>query len=194
KKVITDKQLRYIINQVYIPKITYLLNDMTLSTNTCNKFQSKISKTIKHKLGLATTTPNTVLYNPLEYGFFQIWERQIIHHGTNWQIRINSPNHAGILTRIRTQETQNIYWSTHSFTSLHLTQPFIQRGKNLTHDIVFLLRQHGFNFNTPFIITPKKIDTTLEETMSPQWIHKHRTQLRKNQIIFLGQCLNANNT
>src|SRR6185369_8620080 len=184
KKVITDKQLRYIINQVYIPKITYLLNDMTLSTNTCNKFQSKISKTIKHKLGLVTTTPNTVLYNPLEYGFFQIWERQIIHHGTNWQIRINSPNHAGILIRIQTQETQNIYWSTHSFTLLHLTQLFIQRGKNLIHDIVFLLRQHGFNFNTPFIITSKKSILSSKKPWAPNGFTNIEPNLVKTKLSF----------
>ena len=100
KKTITDKQLRYIINHVYIPKITYLLNDMILSSNTCNKINSKISKVIKHKLGLANTTPNNAIFNPLEYGFCNIWDRQIIHHGTNWNHRINLSNHAGKLIQI----------------------------------------------------------------------------------------------
>jgi len=42
RKMITDKQLQYIINQVYIPCITYLLNDMVLAQTTCNQITSKL--------------------------------------------------------------------------------------------------------------------------------------------------------
>jgi hypothetical protein len=101
RKFITDKQIRYIINQVHLPAITYLLNDMVLSQNTCNHIAAMIGKTIKHKLHLSNTTPNNVIYNPLEYGFFHIWDRQIIHHSSRWTERINSMNIAGNIVRIR---------------------------------------------------------------------------------------------
>jgi hypothetical protein len=167
---------------------------MVLAQTTCDQIASKLGCTIKHKLGLASTTPNNALYNPLEYGFFHIWERQLLHHSSNWTQRIMASNHAGIMARIRAQETQNIYWSTNLFTSLHLDTPFIKKGNNLTHDIILVLRQHGFTFNIPKLIPIKRVATTIQEITSPTWYQRHRAQLKKNNILFISQCLNARNT
>jgi hypothetical protein len=194
RKIITDKQLRYIINQVHTPAITYLLNDMVISDTMCSKISAKLGRTIKHKLNLSITTPNNAIYSSLEYGFFNISERQILHHSTNWTNRIASDNIAGKLALLSLQELQNTFWSTHSVTSTHLKSPIYKHGYCLTHDIVFLLRKQGYSIIVPQLIIPKKIDTTLEETMAPLWYHKHRIQLRKNHILFLSQCLNARNT
>jgi len=98
------------------------------------------------------------------------------------------------MARIRAQATQNIYWSTNSFTSLYLNTPFIKRGKNLTHDIIFILRQHGFTFNIPELTLIKKVAITIQEITSPTWYQQHRAQLKKNNILFISQCLNARNT
>ena len=66
-----------------MPSITYLLNDMIISQKECNKIASKLSNTIKHKLGLAKTAPNNIIYNNKEYGMFHIWDRQMLLHGKN---------------------------------------------------------------------------------------------------------------
>src|SRR5581483_10840996 len=69
-------------------------------------------------------------------------------------------------------------------------RPFIPHGHDLTHDIIFLLRQHGFTAATAAIHTIPKLDTTLEEVMGNQWHHKHRKQLAKNKVMFIYQCIN----
>jgi hypothetical protein len=76
---------------------------MILSQNECNKIASKLSNTIKHKLGLAKTAPNNMLYNNKEYGMFHIWDRQMLLHGNNWTTCMNSKNLAGQCTYIRAQ-------------------------------------------------------------------------------------------
>ena len=85
-KRITNKQIIYLVNQVLMPSITYLLNNMIISQKEWNKIASKLSNTIKHKLGLAKTAPNNIIYNNKEYGMFHIWDRLMLLHGKNWTI------------------------------------------------------------------------------------------------------------
>jgi hypothetical protein len=58
---------------------------------------ARITKTIKHKLNLASTAPNCCIFNPSEYGFFHIWDRQLILHCTNWTHKIQKDNIGGTI-------------------------------------------------------------------------------------------------
>src|SRR5581483_4061170 len=69
-------------------------------------------------------------------------------------------------------------------------RPFIPHGHDLTHDIIFFLRQHSFTAEISAIHTIPKLDTTLEEVMGSQWHHKYRKKLAKNKEIFVHQCIN----
>ena len=152
-KRITDKQTQYSINYILMPSIEYLLNDMILSEQCCNQLMSSIGKTFKHKVGLANTIPNNVLYNKLEYGLQHIFERQVQLHASNWTSRVNSSNISGEIARHRLQELQNAYWFPNSIiTNCHKVYP--KSEHNLTHDILWILKSQGI------IFTSCKIRTT----------------------------------
>ena len=167
---------------------------MTITEKQCEKTMGILNRTYKHKLNIAQTAPNTILYNPAEYGFFHIADRQILMHANNWYKRINDQGLLGKITRMRLQELQNRWWSTSVVSSTDFTKPFLPQGQDLTHDITLLLRQQGFTGATNHIHTIKKIDTTIEEIMGETWYDKHRGQLAKNQIMFLHQITNYTGT
>jgi hypothetical protein len=111
-KRITDKQAKYIINHVLFPSLEYLLNDMVLSEETCNKLMTKITTSFKHKIGLASTVPNNMIYSQMEYGIFHLFERQIILHASNLTSRMNQTNIAAKIAEFRLQAVQNKAWTT----------------------------------------------------------------------------------
>src|SRR5277367_2625818 len=144
-KKITDKQFRYIINQVLFPAIEYLLNNMILSENECDILNSKILQTFKNKNNLPTTTPNCILFSDFGYKLFNIWNRQLLLHGSNLQNRINNHNLCNNTTMIRLQQLQNQYWSHTSILEDKL--PFhTKKNSNLTNDILNILKIQGITF------------------------------------------------
>ena len=194
-KYITDKQSRYIINHVLMPSIEYLLNDMCLPENICNAYMSKISKIFKHKIGLTSTVPNTMIYNKLEYNIFHLYERQIQLHASNWIQRINKNNISGTIARYRLQDLQNRAWTTKNIL-YDFQHKLYKPGTNLTHDILKMLRKNGISFlmsdiHKPFT-TIEQIDITIQEIMGEQWFNKHHYHLQKYNLIFIGQLLNEN--
>jgi hypothetical protein len=76
-KKITDKQHRYLINQVLFPKIEYLMLDLVLSQPEMYKINTIIRKGMRHRVGLANITPNTVVHWNSTYGIFDIEFRQL---------------------------------------------------------------------------------------------------------------------
>jgi ribonuclease HI len=180
-----------------MPSIEYLFNDLVIPEKTCNNLMAKISSTFKHKVGLASTAPNNMIFNKLEYGIQHIFERQVQLHATNWITRINNNNISGEIARHRLQCLQNTAWSTNNF----LNNPYKiinHNGTNITHDILWLLRQQGFSFScrntldTPICIN--KIDDTIEQLMNQTFFHKVRKNLAKNNLLFIGQLLNESRT
>jgi hypothetical protein len=146
--------------------LLYLLNNMTLSETKCNNLTSKISNTIKHKLSLPKTAPNNCIFSNLEYGFFHLWDRQLLLHSTRWTERINNSNLAGKCARIALQQYQNLAWTSTCVTFKHFQWITLNRRKSLTYDILTMLRlQEIFFKNINTITTIKEIDTTLENTM-----------------------------
>src|SRR5271170_537265 len=196
-KRITDKQAKYIINHVLMPSIEYLFNDLVLPKDTCNSIMSKITTSFKHKIGLASTAPNNMIFNKLEYGFHHIFERQVLLHASNWPLRINSTSLAGEIARHKLQALQNIAW-----TPINILEDFQKITKrqhqNLTHDILWLLRQQGISFSsrntndTPTCI--HKIDTTIQHIMGDTFFSKFRQHLHHHNLLFIEQLLNENQT
>ena len=57
RKLITDKQMGYIINMVLIPLITYRLQNTILSKNSCDTLMVPVRRMFKNKLKFSSTTP-----------------------------------------------------------------------------------------------------------------------------------------
>ena len=71
-KKATDKQIRYIINQVVFPQIEYLLTDLILSKSQCDKINAKILNFFKNKTGFARTAINSLFFMEEGYKIFNI--------------------------------------------------------------------------------------------------------------------------
>ena len=67
--------MRYITNHVLMLAIIYLTNNLVLTELECNKFQAPLSVILKHKLNQASTAPQNILYNNLEYDIYHLWDR-----------------------------------------------------------------------------------------------------------------------
>jgi hypothetical protein len=154
----------------------------------------KIATTFKHKIGLANTIPNSAVFNKHEYGLFHIWDRQLQLHATNWLSRIITTNTTGLTAKHRLQTLQNHFWIPKNILE-HMQEPFLKPGQNLTHDIIWLLKQHGFTFhlnNTSQILTiPEMLGTPIVDITEATFYKKHRSNLRKYHIMFVEQLLNA---
>jgi exonuclease III/ribonuclease HI len=195
-KTITDKQARYIINQVLFPRIEYLLNDMVLTERECNILNSPISKVFKQKAKLPSTTIDSLLYSPFGYRLFNLWDRQIAHHATRFFERINNNDTCANTTLIRLQQLQNEYWSTQSI--LCTKTPYWTSGKktNLNKDILNILKVQGITFTSTCnfeVCTPiSGTGTPIESFMGYTWYNKHRTALRIRKVIYCEQIMTPN--
>jgi len=144
-KRVTDKQIRYIVNQVIFPQIEYLLTDMLVSNDFCNKVNSKLMSMAKQKMSFAKTTLNSIFYMKDGYNFFNLQDRQLQIHGSNWLKRLNDNTEVGTTTRIRLQNYQNEAWQPSSILENDIVTT-IKKGHNLTGDILELLKAHKFTF------------------------------------------------
>jgi ribonuclease HI len=193
-KKTTDKQVRYIINQVLFPQIEYLLSDMMISKSLCVKINSKILSFFKHKAGFAKTAINSLFFMSDGYKIFNIKDRQLQLHACNWVQRINANNLVGTSTRIRLQQFQNEAWQTESV----LTNPVIVKiksGHNLTGDILEHLKENDFTFPTTdtngnMIVLPSGGACPIIDYVETDWYMENRSGLRHKQIFFLDQLFN----
>src|SRR4051812_43134126 len=186
-KKITDKQARYIINHVLYPAIEYLLNDMVLSEQECNKISGKINKVFKHKAGLPSTTPNSIIHADFGYKLFNLWDRQILLHGNNWVSRMNGHDTCSITTQIRLQQLQNKYWAPTSVCQNKL--PFwSQKKNNLTNKLLNMLKVQGITFSLTNHMTigipPQGGNIFIKEITEEGWYHRNRTSLAKKELMF----------
>src|SRR5581483_9177122 len=91
-KRITDKQFRYIINQVLMPAIEYLIQDTILTQREYDKINSKIISTFKHKVRLPSTAINSDIHLHTGYKIFNIYDRQLKLQTTRWTQDLNERN------------------------------------------------------------------------------------------------------
>src|SRR5581483_9719713 len=147
RKKITDKQYRYIINQVLMPALEYLIQDTILTQQECNHINSKIISTFKHKLGLPWTAINSGIYLHTGYKIFNIYDRQLKLQTTRWLQDLNAENITGLITRARLQHLQNWAWTTNNIldANYRITSP---PRHNLSAKILLLLKENNLHINT----------------------------------------------
>src|SRR5271170_7524929 len=170
---------------------------MVLTEKECDKLNSKILQVFKNKINLLTTTPNCIIFSDFGYKLFNIWDKQLLLHGTNLYNRINEHNLSNKTTIIRLQQLQNLYWS---HTSI-LEDKFLfstKKNTNLTNEIFNILKIQGITFQLSHhshlgTLTTKNL-TPISSIMSTFWYKTNRHILRKRQIFYIEQFLNDNKT
>lgn len=62
---------------VIIPRIEFQLQAIILSKNECDSLMSKINNLVKHRAGLAVSSPNWLLYNKDIFGLKHVYDLQL---------------------------------------------------------------------------------------------------------------------
>jgi hypothetical protein len=170
---------------------------MILSEKECEKLNSKIRKSFKNRINMPSTLPNSITHADFRYKLFNIWDRQLLLHGTNWYARMNGHDICSITATIRLQQLQNAYWSHKSITESKL--PFwTYKQNNLSNDILNILKLQGITFQISNHMSlaqpPSGGLIPIEKIMTPTWYNQNRQALKKRQILFIDEILNNNGT
>src|SRR5579871_3373850 len=98
-KMITDKHMTYIFNNVIIPKIEYITQMAVITERDLKSIYSPIRRIFKNKLRLASSSPNAIMDNYWIYNFRSIYSNQIQAKINNFFIQLNDPNILGKITK-----------------------------------------------------------------------------------------------
>ncbi|RHZ83722.1 hypothetical protein Glove_88g117 [Diversispora epigaea] len=199
---LTDKQVRYIINQVLFSQIEYLLTDMVLGETIKNELNVSIKKCFKSVIEFSVALLDSVLYSHWDYRLFNIEDRQIQLHATELMNRLNMNNKCGIITRMCLQDLQNYIWSTNSIWQMKLNTWKGISKRELNREILELLAANEIQIEITdahkFPITPMGENISIEEFMqsnghidkiipngyAPNWFNELKTELenRRDEI------------
>ncbi|RHZ87399.1 hypothetical protein Glove_36g11 [Diversispora epigaea] len=185
-KAITDKQCRYIINQVVLPKIEYLLTDLVVEENEGEKLNVKLRKLFKHKCRFSRTM--------MDNRQTQMHAKELIH-------RINRQDLVGDTTKVRLQQLQNKMWDPEIIYNQSVINSMRKSHtkNNLTAKILSLLGKKGITFKQTeledLLCAPKGDLYDLKHFMgNGAWYNRNRDNLRRRGVMFLEQLLNADLT
>src|ERR1051326_7722092 len=70
----TITQLRYIYNNVIIPKLEYLHQITKLNESQCHKIERKAIQCLKHLFGLSTTTNDNIVFSETLFDVKRLWD------------------------------------------------------------------------------------------------------------------------
>ncbi|RHZ63860.1 hypothetical protein Glove_327g14 [Diversispora epigaea] len=187
RKKLTDKQVRYIINQVLFPQIEYLLTDIVLGETIKNELNVSIKKCFKSVIGFSVALPDNVLHSHWGYRLFNIEDRQIQLHVTELMNRLNMNNKCGITTRMRLQDLQNNIWSTNSIWRIQSNTWKGISNRELNGEILELLVTNKIQIEITeshkFPIAPMGGNISIEEFIqSVSWYKDNREACKKHKI------------
>ncbi|KAG9319317.1 hypothetical protein KVV02_004694, partial [Mortierella alpina] len=106
RKVITDKQAIYLVNNVLIPRLLYRLTLVILSAHAVTSIVSKYRSIIRHKLGLAVGTANSILHHRRIYGLRDFGDVQEEEQVSTAGLRFQDKGLVGQVTAIRAAALQ----------------------------------------------------------------------------------------
>ena len=121
-KAISDKIAIYCINRVLLPKLQYLWKFSVLSQSFLQSVDRKIRNMARSKLGLAKSTPNSVLYHQHIYNLQSVVQAHQHDHIIETIMQLNDHTLLGKIARIRLLQLQN---QCHT-TTLPLTKPSLE--------------------------------------------------------------------
>jgi hypothetical protein len=108
RKLITQEIARYLINQVLMPAVEYMLTDLIINKQVCTKLQAKLQGAFKKKAGLAKTVENIMIQNKEGYNIFDIGDRQLIATCKRFKriLEDNSGMGESAIIRLRQEQTK----------------------------------------------------------------------------------------
>jgi hypothetical protein len=192
RKRCTDKEFRYIINHVLMPALEFLMQDMVIPARECENMNSMIIKFFKNKTNLATTAINSGIHWKEGYNIYHILDRQIQGHSKRILKALNNKDLKQEILLARLQAAQNTSWSTTSILDTAGKTKF-KRDSNLMGEILQLLSETHIkltNVESHNRIRIPEYKLTLKEVMGDNWFQTHRTQLKKNRIMYVDQLAN----
>ena len=110
QKKATEKQATYIINRILMLRIEYRLQHCFISEKVCNKLSVELRRTVRNKLGISNTTPNSTVHHKGIVNLKSIMEIQTESHITSLINRLNNTGPSGIATIIRLKQAQIVNW------------------------------------------------------------------------------------
>ncbi|KAG0010706.1 hypothetical protein BGZ80_001248, partial [Entomortierella chlamydospora] len=165
RKVITDKQCVYVLNNILLTRILYRCTLHILTPKELRKITSKCRNLVKQKAALPRDTPNSIIHHPRFYGLRQLQDLQAEDQISSLYYRLNDPTIVGDLTRARLLALQ----FQHRILSCPLAQPALLTSpppNNLIGDIICLMKERGVSFSTNDILVPSS--DTLTRQCTPQ--------------------------
>ena len=105
-KRLTVDQVLYINNRVLIPRLEYRLCTSLFSIITARQLYTPLTKVAKQLLQLPSSAHTSILVHPGIVGFLTLEQNQLIHHFTEFSIRINDNNLATETTMLRLRQFQ----------------------------------------------------------------------------------------
>ncbi|CAG8734331.1 8271_t:CDS:1 [Dentiscutata erythropus] len=109
---VTDKQIKYIYNQVLNSQILYLAQNLIPKEKWIQKQEAKLRSTFKYKVNLPKDISNLIIHSGMGYKLFDLKSRIYRQAIIEFKERLESNQTYGTTTRIRTQTLQNKIWLT----------------------------------------------------------------------------------
>lgn len=180
-KKITIDQALYINNKVLISRLEYRLYTMFFDSATTRKLYSPITKVFKQLMQLPCTAKVNMITHPGIVGLITLGQNQIVHHFTEFTIRINDNNLASRTSLIRLRHFQQKH---------RLIQSIWQTQFNILSCLQYL-----HNLNTYTLFHMKSYDVNINYNGDPTaWNIYHTgtsiTELMLNQLDNTAQAMN----
>ena len=105
-KSLTIDQTVYINNKVLIPRLEYRLSTTLLPMMTAHKLFTPMTKTAKQAMGIASSSHTNIITHTGITGLITLRQNQIVHHFTEFTVRVNENTIATTSSLIRLRQFQ----------------------------------------------------------------------------------------
>lgn len=106
RSMINQEIARYLINQVLLPAVEYLMIDLILSKGEANRLQAKLQSAFKRKANLAKSVTNELIQNKEGFQIFSIWDRQFLNTSKRFKRILEDKTGMGTTAIIRLRQEQ----------------------------------------------------------------------------------------
>lgn len=193
-KKISDKIVIYIMNRVLIPKLQYLWKTQILNTSFLETVDAKIRSCVKRKIGLKSSTPNSVLYNAQIYNLTSVVQQHHLDIINTMLQQLNDNTILGTIARISLFQLQKQCATTQQ----PLSRPFpipSQTPVGFFGKAMRFLHHYGFSFQALRGNTQLPSDLhPIEDALPWPTLNELRSARSTTSAIFIEQLTSADNS
>jgi hypothetical protein len=192
KKLVSASQVLYINNVCLLPKLEYILQNIFLTKEECEKVQQPYTMVAKNKMGLTRTLPSYVLAHSGILNMRMLWNTLKTKQILSLMNRLNSKHEVKDVTEIRIRQGQKIT----SCSSIWTEKLEEEEIKLLKDNLACLIIQN--NLNTGLEIIPNKENwvvkaegTPIKYLLGKKIFAKAAKVLQELNIVVLEQILDV---